>query len=39
MAADAPYGEFCEFYSFNPEYFGYTLVGSWGEYMGLRGTR
>jgi hypothetical protein len=22
MAADRPYGEFCDFYSFSPEYFG-----------------
>jgi hypothetical protein len=26
MAADKPYGEFCDFYSANPEYFGYALV-------------
>jgi hypothetical protein len=26
MAADGPYGEFCYFYSFSPEYFGQTLV-------------
>jgi hypothetical protein len=26
MAADKPYGEFYDFYSVNPEYFGYTLV-------------
>jgi hypothetical protein len=26
MAADRPYGEFCEFFSVSPEYFGYTLV-------------
>jgi hypothetical protein len=25
MAADRPYGEFHEFYSVSPEYFGYTL--------------
>jgi hypothetical protein len=26
MAADKPYGEFYDFYSIGPEYFGYTLV-------------
>jgi hypothetical protein len=26
MAADRPYGEFNDFYSASPEYFGYTLV-------------
>jgi hypothetical protein len=26
MAADRPYGEFCDFYSVSPEYFGETLV-------------
>jgi hypothetical protein len=26
MAADRPYGEFYDFYSDSPEYFGYTLV-------------
>jgi hypothetical protein len=26
MAADRPYGEFHDFYSFSPEYFRYTLV-------------
>jgi hypothetical protein len=26
MAADRPYGEFYDFYSISPEYFGYTLV-------------
>jgi hypothetical protein len=26
MAADRPYGEFCDFYSVSPEYFEYTLV-------------
>jgi hypothetical protein len=26
MAAERPYGEFCEFYSVSPKYFGYTLV-------------
>jgi hypothetical protein len=26
MAADMPYGEFYDFYSVSPEYFGYTLV-------------
>jgi hypothetical protein len=26
MAADRPYGEFHDFYSISPEYFGYTLV-------------
>jgi hypothetical protein len=26
MAADRPYGEFYDFYSASPEYFGYTLV-------------
>jgi hypothetical protein len=26
MAADMPYGEFYDFYSFSPEYFGYTLA-------------
>jgi hypothetical protein len=26
MAADRPYGEFYDFYSVSPEYFGYTLV-------------
>jgi hypothetical protein len=26
MAADRPYGEFCDFYSATPEYFGYLLV-------------
>jgi hypothetical protein len=25
-AADMPYGEFYDFYSVSPEYFGYTLV-------------
>jgi hypothetical protein len=28
MAADKPYGEFYDFYSVIPEYFGYTLVHS-----------
>jgi hypothetical protein len=28
MAADRLYGEFYEFYSVSPEYFGYTLVCS-----------
>jgi hypothetical protein len=26
MAADRPYGEFYDFYSVNPKYFGYYLV-------------
>jgi hypothetical protein len=26
MAADRPYGEFYDFYSVSPEYFGYHLV-------------
>jgi hypothetical protein len=26
MAADRPYGEFYDFYSVSPEYFGYILV-------------
>jgi hypothetical protein len=26
MATDRPYGEFYDFYSVNPEYFGYDLV-------------
>jgi hypothetical protein len=26
MAADRPYGEFYDFYSVSPEYFGYSLV-------------
>jgi hypothetical protein len=26
MAADRPYGEFYDFYSVSPEYFGYNLV-------------
>jgi hypothetical protein len=26
MAADRPYGEFYDFHSVSPEYFGYTLV-------------
>jgi hypothetical protein len=26
MTADRPYGEFYDFYSVSPEYFGYTLV-------------
>jgi hypothetical protein len=26
MAADRPYGEFYDFYSVSPKYFGYTLV-------------
>jgi hypothetical protein len=26
MAADRPYGDFYDFYSVSPEYFGYTLV-------------
>jgi hypothetical protein len=26
MAADRPYGEFHDFYSISPEYFGYHLV-------------
>jgi hypothetical protein len=26
MAADRPYGEFYDFYSFSPEYFGYHHV-------------
>jgi hypothetical protein len=26
MAADSPYGEFYDFYSVSPEYFGHTLV-------------
>jgi hypothetical protein len=26
MTADRPYGEFYDFYSFSPEYFGLTLV-------------
>jgi hypothetical protein len=26
IAADRPYGEFYDFYSVNPEYFGYHLV-------------
>jgi hypothetical protein len=25
MAADRPYGEFTDFYSVSPEYFGFTL--------------
>jgi hypothetical protein len=28
MAADRPYGEFYDFYSVSPEYFGFTLVCS-----------
>jgi hypothetical protein len=28
MAADRPYGEFYEFYSVSPEYFGYHFVQS-----------
>jgi hypothetical protein len=28
MAADVPYGEFYDFYTVSPEYFGYTLVYS-----------
>jgi hypothetical protein len=28
MAADKPYGEFYDFYSVSPEYFGYTVVFS-----------
>jgi hypothetical protein len=36
MAADKPYGEFYDFYSVSPEYFGYNLVfrnkiGFYGE--------
>jgi hypothetical protein len=26
MAADRPYGEFYDFYSVSPEYFGYHIV-------------
>jgi hypothetical protein len=26
MAFDRPYGEFYDFYSVSPDYFGYTLV-------------
>jgi hypothetical protein len=26
MTPDMPYGEFSDFYSISPEYFGYTLV-------------
>jgi hypothetical protein len=26
MVADMPYGEFYDFYSVGPEYFGYSLV-------------
>jgi hypothetical protein len=26
MAADMPYGEFYDFYSVSPEYFGYNFV-------------
>jgi hypothetical protein len=26
MAADRPYGDFYDFYSVSPEYFGYPLV-------------
>jgi hypothetical protein len=26
MAANRPYGEFYDFYSVSPEYFGYTIV-------------
>jgi hypothetical protein len=26
MAADRPYGKFCNFYSVSPEYFGHTVV-------------
>jgi hypothetical protein len=26
MAADRPYGEFYDFYSISPEYFGFTLI-------------
>jgi hypothetical protein len=32
MAADRPYGEFYDFYSLSPEYFGYTLVLRWLHY-------
>ena len=28
MATDRPYGEFYEFYSVSPKYFGYTLLDS-----------
>jgi hypothetical protein len=28
MAGDRPYGEFYDFYSVSPEYFGYTIVHS-----------
>jgi hypothetical protein len=33
MAADRPYGEFYDFYSVSPEYFGYTLVCIFGVYQ------
>jgi hypothetical protein len=29
MAANRPYGEFYDFYSVSPEYFGYTIVDVW----------
>jgi hypothetical protein len=29
MAADRPYGEFYDFYSVSPEYFGYSPVCEW----------
>jgi hypothetical protein len=28
MAADRPYGDFYDFYSVSPEYFGYILVSN-----------
>jgi hypothetical protein len=36
MAADRPYGEFYDFYSVSPEYFGYTLVYLW-NHAGMMG--
>jgi hypothetical protein len=37
MVADRPFGEFYDFYSDSPEYFGYTLVQSEGKLL-VKGT-
>jgi hypothetical protein len=36
MAADWPYGEFCDFYSVIPEYFGYNHVFHIQEFYVIR---
>jgi hypothetical protein len=39
MAADRPYGEFHDFYSVSPEYFGYTLVNTRSSKLSVKTER